>query len=119
MISRIGLMVIGLAFGLWEVVDVFRIDVPAIAAVFGAVFLVSTAWFWRRDSMKAVVVLTLFFAFEVAVAPSLKHALTVTKATVIALGISGVAAGIIVLVTERRTRRSSGTAPIGRRSGAT
>jgi ABC-type Na+ efflux pump permease subunit len=108
MISRIGLIVTGLAFGLWEAVDIFRIDVPAVAAVFAAVFLGCTAWFWRRGSVKAVGVLMLFFAFEAAMAPSLKDASTATKATVIPVGIAGVAAAIAVLVAERRAKRSSG-----------
>ena len=33
MVSRIGLIVTGLACGLWEAVDIFWIDVPAIAAI--------------------------------------------------------------------------------------
>ena len=108
MISRIALIATGLAFGVWEAVDIFRIDVPAVAAVFGAVFLGCTAWFWRRGSMKAVGVLSLFLAFEVAMAPSLKEASTTTKATVIVVGTLGFAAAMAVLVGERRARRSSG-----------
>jgi hypothetical protein len=107
MISRIGLIVTGLGFGLWEAVDIFRIDVPAVAAVFAAVFLSCTAWFWRRGSAKAVGVLMLFFTFEVAVAPSLKDASAATKVTVIVLGIAGLSAAIGVLVAERRARRTS------------
>ena len=108
MISRIALIATGLAFGLWEAVDIFRIDVPAVAAIFAAVFLGCTAWFWRRGSMKAVGVLSLLLAFEVALAPSLKEASTTTKAAVIAVGTVGIAAAIAVLVGERRAKRSSG-----------
>ena len=53
MSSRIGLIATGLAFGLWEAVDIFWIDVPAIAAVFAGLFLGCTLWFWRRDSARA------------------------------------------------------------------
>ena len=110
MVTRIGLIVTGLSFGLWEAVDIFRIDVPAVAAVFAAVFLGATAWFWRRGSAKAVGVLMFFLAFEVAVAPSLKHESVGTKVTVMALGLTGVTAAIAVLVTERRAKRSSSRA---------
>jgi peptidoglycan/LPS O-acetylase OafA/YrhL len=107
MISRIALIVTGLTFGLWEAIDTFRIDVPAVAAIFAAVFLGCTAWYWRRSSMKAVGLLALFFAFEVAMAPSLKHASTTTKATVIPVGTAGVVAAIAVLVRERRAKQLS------------
>ena len=104
--ARIGLLTTGAAFGLWETVDIFRIDVPAVAAVFAALFLACTAWFWRRDSVRAVVALTVLFAFEVAVAPSLKHVMTATKVAAIALGVAGIAAAINVLLSVRRARRS-------------
>jgi hypothetical protein len=104
--ARIGLIVTGLAFGLWEAVDIFRIDVPAVAAVFAALFLGCTAWFWRRDSVRAAVALLVLFAFEVAVAPTLKHVAPATKIAAAALGLAGIAAAIAVLVTVRRTRRS-------------
>lgn len=104
--ARIALIITGLAFGLWEAVDIFRIDVPAVAAVFAALFLGCTAWFYRRDSVRAVVSLLALFAFEIAVAPSLKHVATATKIAVIALGLAGVAAAITVLVAVRHGRRS-------------
>ncbi len=100
--TRIPLIVTGLAFGLWETIDIFRIDVPAAAAVFAALFLGCTAWFWRRHSMRAAVALLLLFAFEVAVAPTLKHVSPDTKIAVVALGLAGIAAAIGVLVAERR-----------------
>ncbi len=107
MVSRIGLIVTGLAFGLWEAVDIFWIDVPAAAGVFAALFLGCTAWFWRRDSVRAAVSLMVLFAFEGAVAPSLK-AMTVTKAADLALAIAGAACALAVLVAARRSTRSSG-----------
>jgi len=103
--ARIGLLITGAAFGLWETADIFRIEVPAVAAVFAALFLACTAWFWRRDSVRAVVALMALFAFEVAVAPSL-HVMTATKVAVIALGVAGIAAAINVLLSVRRARRS-------------
>lgn len=107
--ARIGLLITGAAFGLWEAVDIFRIDVPAVAAVFAALFLACTVWFWRRDSARAVVALMALFAFEVAVAPSLTHVTTATKAAVIALGVAGIAATINVLRSLRRARRAAVT----------
>jgi hypothetical protein len=107
MVSRIGLIVTGVVFGVWEAVDIFIIDVPVVAAVFAAVFLSCTAWFWRRSSAKAAGILALFFAFEVAVAPSLKEASTATKVSAIVLGVAGVAAATGVLLTRRRARGSS------------
>jgi hypothetical protein len=107
--ARNALIVTGLAFGLWEAIDIFHIDVPAFAAVFGALFLGCTAWFWRRDSVKAALGLLLLFAFETAAGPSL-GAETVTKAGVIALGLAGVAASVAVLVAHRRARRAPAVA---------
>ena len=51
--ARIGLILTGLAFGIWEAVDIFWIDVPAMAAIFAALFLGCTLWFRRRDSVRA------------------------------------------------------------------
>jgi hypothetical protein len=106
--SRIGLIVTGLAFGLWETFDIFWIDVPAMAAVFAVLFLGCTNWFWRRDSVRAAVVLLLLFAFEGAAAPGLKHVMTVTKVADLTLALAGVACAIAVLVAERRSTRSPG-----------
>ena len=55
MTARIGLVLSGLAFGIWETVDIFWIDFPPAAAVFAALFLGCTAWFWRRNSSRAAV----------------------------------------------------------------
>ena len=106
--ARIGLILTGLAFGIWEAVDIFWIEVPAMAAIFAALFLGCTLWFWRRDSVRAAVVLMLLFAFEAAAAPSLKHVMTVTKVTDFTLALAGLAAAITVLVEEWHAKRSSG-----------
>jgi hypothetical protein len=108
MISRNALIVTGLAFGLWEAVDIFWIDVPTVAAVFAALFLGCTFWFWRRDSVRAAAALLVLFAFEAAVALSLKHVMTVTKVADFTLALAGVACAIAVLVAERRAKRSTG-----------
>ena len=103
--ARIALIVMGLAFGVWEAVDIFWIDVPAAAALFAVLFLGCTTWFWLRHSVRAALGLLLLFAFEAAVAPTLK-AMAVTKIAAGALGLAGVAAAIAVLVTVHRARRS-------------
>lgn len=97
MSARAALLAVGTAYGIWEAVDVFWIDVPAFAAVFALLFLAATAWLWRRDSRGAAVALLLLIGFETAVAPTL-HAETVTKASDIGLGLAGIAAAVGVLV---------------------
>jgi hypothetical protein len=104
--ARTALILAGLAFATWETVDIFWISFPAAAAVFAALFIASTLWFWRRDSVRAVVALTLLFAFEATVAPTLR-AMTVTKVTDLTLALTGITLGIAVFVTRRRTRTSS------------
>lgn len=101
--TRSALILAGLSFATWETVDIFWISVPAAAAVFAALFFCCTIWFWRRDSVRAVLALLLLFAFEGAVAPTLK-AMTVTKTADLALALTGVALAITVVVTRRRRR---------------
>jgi hypothetical protein len=105
--ARIGLILAGLAFAIWETVDIFWISFPAAAAVFAALFLGCTFWFWRRESQRAAVALMLLFAFEGVVAPTLK-AMTVTKLADLALAIAGVAFAVTVLVAAWHGRRSRG-----------
>ena len=100
--ARNALLAAGLAFGIWEAVDSFRIDVPAVAAVFAALFLTCTVWFWRRDSTRAAAALLVLFAFEAAVAPSLKHVMTVTKAGAFSLGLAGAVTALAVLAPPLR-----------------
>jgi hypothetical protein len=106
--ARIGLILTGLAFGIWEAIDIFWIDVPAFAALFAVLFLGCTLWFWRRDTVRAAAALLVLFAFEAAAAPGLKHVMTVTKVADLTLALAGVACAIAVLVAARRATRSSG-----------
>jgi hypothetical protein len=99
--ARTSLILAGLAFGVWETVSAFQIEVPAVAAVFAAGFLGCTAWFWRRDGLTPVIVLALLFGVEAAVAPSLHHVLAITKIAAFALGVAGFAAAVSVLATRR------------------
>jgi hypothetical protein len=99
------LLLLGTVFGTWEAVDIFRIDVPAVAAIFAALFLSGVAWFWRRNTRPPVGLLMFLFAFEAAVAPSLKHTSTSTKAIIIALGLAGFLSGAGVLWSRRRAAR--------------
>lgn len=98
---RNGLILAGLAFGTWEFVDIFWISTPAVAAVMAVLFLACTAWYWRRDSLWAAVGLLVLFAFEAAVAPTLK-AMTVTKVFDLALAIVGLVLALTVIVGRRR-----------------
>ena len=102
---RIALILTGLTFAIWETIDIFWISFPAAAAVFAALFLSGTLWFWRRDSVRAALALMLLFAFEAAVAPTLR-AMTVTKAADLTLALTGIALAITVVVTRRRTKAS-------------
>jgi hypothetical protein len=103
--ARIPLILAGLAFATWEAIDIFWISVPAVAAVFAALFLGGTVWLWRRDSVRAALLLLLLFAFEGAVAPTLK-AMTVTKVADLTLAVIGVALAVAVVATRRRPRAS-------------
>ena len=107
--ARIALILAGLTFATWETVDIFWISFPAAAAVFAALFLSGTLWLWRRDSLRAAVALMLLFAFEAAVAPTLK-AMTVTKVADFTLALTGIALAITVVVTRRRTKASRAVA---------
>jgi hypothetical protein len=105
--ARIGLILTGLTFGVWEAVDIFWIDVPAIAAIFAALFLGCTLWFWRRVSVWAAAALMVLFAFEGATAPGLKHVMTLTKVADLTLALAGLTAAITVLVAEWHAKQSS------------
>jgi len=103
--TRVALILAGLAFAIWEMIDIFWISFPAAAAVFAALFLGGTLWLWRRDSVRAALALLLLFAFEAAVAPTLR-AMTVTKVADLSLALTGVALATTVVVTRRRMRAS-------------
>jgi hypothetical protein len=98
---RKALILCGLVFGTWEAVDIFWIDVPEFAALFSVLFLACTAWFWRRRSVKPVVVMAVLFGFEAAVAPSLQHVMTITKVAAFTLGVLGLASAVAVLALRR------------------
>jgi hypothetical protein len=101
--ARIALILAGLAFATWEAIDIFWISFPAAAAVFAALFLAGTTWLWRRNSVRAALLLLVLFAFEAAVAPTLK-AMMVTKVADLTLALIGVALAVAVVVTRRRMR---------------
>jgi hypothetical protein len=107
--ARTALLLAGLTFATWETVDIFWISFPAAAAVMAALFLGCTIWYLHRDSLRAAVALMLLFAFEAAVAPTLK-AMTVTKFADLALALTGIALAITVIAGRRRSPASS---PIG------
>jgi len=117
--ARTVLIAAGLAFGVWETIDIFRIDVPAAAAIVAALFLSCTAWYWRRRSVRANVALLALFVLEVAEAPTWKNASTATKVGAEALGIAGAAAAAAALVGAYRARRSHGPQSAPARTSAT
>ena len=105
--TRIPLILAGLAFATWETVDIFWIEVPAAAAAFAAMFLGSTLWFWRRDSVRAAAALLVLFAFEAAVARTLKNVMVLTQVADFTLGIAGIVLAVAVIIGRRRARRAS------------
>jgi hypothetical protein len=100
--ARTVLILTGLTFGIWEAIDIFWIDVPAVAAVFAVLFLACTAWYWRRDSLRAAAAFLPLFAVEAASAPTLKHVMTVTKVAGFSLGVIGLLAVLAVLTAPVR-----------------
>ena len=112
--ARTALLATGVAFGLFETVDAFFIDVPGFAVLFAGLFFACAAWFWRRNSVRAAVGLLLLFVFEVAEAPTWK-AETATKAGAAALGAAGILAAVCAVVTRHRNARTlaTGSAPKG------
>ena len=98
---RRALALAGLAFATWETIDIFWISTPAVAAVMALLFLSCTIWYWRRDSLRAAIALLVLFAFEGAVAPTLKT-MTVTKVADLALAVAGALLAVTVIVEQRR-----------------
>jgi hypothetical protein len=103
--TRNALLLTSLTFTTWETIDIFWISFPAAAALFAALFLGSTLWYWRRDSTRATIALMLLFVFEAAAVPTLK-AMTVTKAADLVLALTGIGLAVTVVMTRRRTRTS-------------
>jgi hypothetical protein len=102
--ARSSLLATGIAFGLFEAVDAFFIDVPGFAVLFAGLFFTCAAWFWRRSSVRAAVGLLLLFVFEIAEAPTWKAA-TATRAGAAALAAAGITAAVCAVVTQRRKAR--------------
>jgi hypothetical protein len=107
---RIGLILAGLSFGIWEAISTFQIEVPEVAAVLSVLFLGFTYWFWRRNTIRAALALLPLFAIEVAAAPGLRHVMTVTKVSMAALGTAGIAMAVGVVVPRLLAKRSRAVA---------
>jgi len=105
--ARTALILTGLAFGIWEVVDIFWIDVPAVAAVFAVLFLACTAWYWRRDSLPSALAFLPLFAVEAGTAPTLAHVMTVTKVVAFSLGVIGLLAALAAGWQSRQRGREA------------
>jgi hypothetical protein len=104
--ARIALILTGLTFAIWETVDIFQIEVPAVAAFFAVSFFGCTMWFWRRDSGRAAIAFLPLFTIEAGSAPFWKHVMTETKLAGIVLGTAGIAAVVGVAATRRNANRS-------------
>lgn len=108
MTARTGLLGVGLAFGGWETLDSFSVDVPLFAALFAVLFLAATAAYWRWGRAPAVVVLMALCLFEAAEAPFWAHASTFERAAAITLGMTGLVTGAAVLGRRHAPARSGG-----------
>jgi hypothetical protein len=107
---RIGLILAGLAFGIWEAISAFLIEVPEAAAILSVLFLGCTYWFWRRNSVRSALALLPLFAIEVAAAPGLKHVMTLTKVSMVVLGAAGITMVAGVVVPRLLAKRSRAVA---------
>lgn len=105
--ARTVLILTGLAFGIWESVDIFWIDVPAVAAVFAVLYLACTAWYWRRDSLFAAAAFVPLFAVEAGSAPTWNHVMTVTKVVGFSLGVIGLLAALAAGWESRQRGREA------------
>ena len=105
--ARTALILTGLAFGIWEAVDIFWIDVPAVAAVFAVLFLACTAWYWRRASLSSALAFLPLFAVEAGTAPTLAHVMTVTKVVAFSLGVIGLLAALAAGWQSRQRGREA------------
>ena len=110
--ARIVLILTGLTFAIWETVDIFLIEVPAMAGLFAVLFLACTIWFWRGNSLRAAITFLPLFAVEAGSAPFWKHVMTETKVAGIVLG----AAGIVSVVALARRRLTPNRSQAGRLS---
>ena len=104
--ARIALVLGGLSFATWETVDIFWISFPAAAAVMAALFIGCTAWYQRRNTLRAAAALMLLFAFEGTVAPTLR-AMTVTKIADLTLALTGIVLSLAVIIGQRRNPTTS------------
>jgi len=108
--TRSLLILAGLAFAVWEAVDIFWIDTPAIAAVMACLFLASTIWFWRRDSKRAAAALLILFAIEGLTAPFLTNVMLVTRLSDLALALAGATLAVLVLIRRPKQTASPSAA---------
>ena len=108
MTTRITLISIALAFGIWEATDVP--DTGAIAAVFAALFFACGIWLWRRSSRIAAIVLALQFTVEATQAHTWKDASSTAKDAAMVLGTAGILAAATFLARSllslRRTEKA-------------
>lgn len=97
--TRYALLAVGLAFGIWETVDV--VDTGILAAVFAVLFFVCTAWLGRRNSAVAAIVIAVLCAFEASQAHTWKGTGTTAKDAATVLGTTGIAAAAAFLLRSR------------------
>lgn len=97
---RNALLVVALAFGVWETVDIVDTGVPA--AVFAFLFLACAVWLWRRNTWIAAVLIAALCSVEASQAHTWKDAGPAAKDAATALGSVGILAALTYLVRRRR-----------------
>jgi uncharacterized membrane protein len=98
---RNALLVVALAFGTWETVDIVDTGVPA--AVFAVLFLASALWLWRRNTRIAAALIAALCSVEASQAHTWKDAGPAAKDAAMALGSAGILAALTYLVRRRHT----------------
>jgi len=100
------LLAVTVVFAITETADIPHTGIPA--AVFAGLFFACGAWFWRRASIVATIVLGLQFLLEVTSAHTWKGVPMPLKVSAMVMGTIGLAAVAGVLVDRVRQRRLAG-----------
>jgi hypothetical protein len=99
--TRLALLAVALAFGIWEAID--TLDTGAPAAIFSVLFLGAAVALYRRSSRIAAIVIALLCSVEASQAHTWKDASTVAKDAAMALGSAGILAAGTFVARSLRT----------------
>lgn len=100
---RKALLAVAIVFAVFETVDIPHTGIPA--AVVASLFYILAAWFWRRRSIPASILIGLLCLLEATQAHTYKGVGMPEKVVATTVGIIGVAAAVGVLVDRIRSGR--------------